>query len=139
MYYKKIFFTGACALTLISSFGIQALAYEPLETSEYLEDGTVFMVNIKGAGCDLKITSGKAHISCYVDGKLGTSTSITAKLQQKNKSGTWINISTWSNSKKSSCSLSKDVSVSKGHSYRLSVTVKAGNESKTIFSPIRVY
>ncbi|EQF26815.1 hypothetical protein QEW_1034 [Clostridioides difficile CD160] len=83
MYYKKIFFTGACALTLISSFGIQALAYEPLETSEYLEDGTVFMVNIKGAGCDLKITSGKAHISCYVDGKLGTSTSITENYNKK--------------------------------------------------------
>ena len=87
----------------------------------------------------MKITSGKAHISCYVDGKLGTLTSITAKLQQKNKSGSWTNISTWSNSRKSSCSLSKDVRVSKGYSYRLSVTVKTGSESKTISSPIRVY
>lgn len=77
---------GLCTLTCLLPLNVQAFEDTSLNTNDYnkTNDNDLFMIYIKGAGSNLSIRSGKAHISCYVDGKIGSSTSITARLQQKN-------------------------------------------------------
>ncbi|HCQ5781882.1 TPA: hypothetical protein OLY76_003566, partial [Clostridioides difficile] len=55
------------------------------------------------------------------------------------KSGKWVTISTWSSSGKTSSTLSREYRVSKGYSYRILTTIKAGNESRNITSNVTNY
>ncbi|HCQ6184481.1 Uncharacterised protein [Clostridioides difficile] len=140
MYLKKVIVAGLCTLTCLLPLNVQAFEDTSLNTNDYNQtnDNDLFMIYIKGTGSNLSIRSGKAHISCYVDGKIGSLTSITARLQQK-KSGKWVTISTWSSSGKTSSTLSREYRVSKGYSYRILTTIKAGNESRNITSNVTNY
>lgn len=120
-----------CLLMILTPIVIKA---------QNLESALPWTVYILESDSTLQISDqGVAHVSGYVIGKSGT-TSTSVQLTLQVKSGTtWLNKKSWSKSSSgTSTFVNEDYSVPKG-TYRVVAKVKANTESKTITSASRTY
>ena len=137
---KKILSLGICVL-LLFPFSLPALAAD--YTSVSASPAGVNYVYINEASSSLSISSGIATVKGYVQRTpLGTSIQLTSTLQ-RNSSGSWVAVKSWSKSStSSSASISQTYSVSIG-TYRVatfySVSGSGGTESGTVYSTTVTY
>lgn len=133
--FRLLLLTWCCALYMC---GISVYAVGD-ETPDVAKGIVPYTMYIDDAQSRLSISSGKATVSSYVEGRSDvTKVKITAKLQ-KYENGKWKTIETFTKSSNGTIvTISGTYSVTKGYTYRVSNIVTAycgsASETKTITS-----
>lgn len=126
-----------CAYMLLSGLAFPASVSAQEISAQAVEPR---MTSISSYGTELSISSdGVASVTGMVRGKSGVTSTYVKVTLQRSESGRWVDVKSWECSKSSrSASVSETFQVSRG-TYRVAMTCRADEETKTATSAERTY